>query len=65
MGVKLHQGHMNGSRDIQNGLILSGQPLYDEQARYVTDILVLINKNNLALVSILSPAQLYNSISGF
>jgi hypothetical protein len=28
MAAKLHQGHVTGSRDIQNGLILSGQPSY-------------------------------------
>ena len=44
--------------------MLSGQPSYDEQARYGTDILVLINKNNRALVSILSPAQRCNFING-
>jgi hypothetical protein len=26
LAAKLHQGHANGSRDIQNGRILSGQP---------------------------------------
>jgi len=28
MAAKLHQGHVTGSRDIQNGRILSGQPLF-------------------------------------
>ena len=30
MAAKLHKGHMTGSRDIQNGWILSGQPSYNE-----------------------------------
>jgi hypothetical protein len=29
MAAKLHQGHAAISRDIQNGLILSGQPSYN------------------------------------
>jgi hypothetical protein len=28
MASKLHQGHLTGSRDIQNGWIHAGQPLY-------------------------------------
>jgi hypothetical protein len=28
MAAKLHQGHATGSRDIQNGMILSGQASY-------------------------------------
>jgi hypothetical protein len=29
MVAKLDQGHMTGSRDIKNGMILSGQALYN------------------------------------
>jgi len=39
MASKLHQGHPTGSRDIQNGWILSGQPSYiyiNAHSEYVT-----------------------------
>jgi len=47
MAAKLHQGHANGSRDIQNGWILSGQtsvlgiPRCDEDSQGVrmTDVI--------------------------
>ena len=33
LAVKLHQGHATGTRDIENGLILSGQPSYVEGSK--------------------------------
>jgi hypothetical protein len=30
VAAKLHQDHATGSRDIQNGWILPGQPSYDK-----------------------------------
>jgi hypothetical protein len=37
VAAKLHQGHTSGSRDIQNGLILSGQPSFMWTGKELTD----------------------------
>jgi len=39
MDAKLHQGHVTSSRDIQNGRILSREPLYTYYIQ--SDIIIL------------------------